>query len=113
MKRDRHKETLEGWLQERVPEIPPPFIPILLPERDASVDSRSGTGDGFDAEVLAGRAEECLARALQGSDRTRDAAFHLLAADAYLTYACEHAAGEGDVRGALEALLARIADRFA
>jgi hypothetical protein len=57
---------------------------------------------------LAASGAEVLARALSHPGRDRSAAFELLAADALLTYACEEAAREEDVEGALAAILRRV-----
>ena len=51
--------------------------------------------------VRAGLRVSCLAR----PGRDREGAFHLLAADALLTYACEASAGEEDVERSLVDLL--------
>ncbi|MBT8398065.1 MAG: hypothetical protein HKO65_12645 [Gemmatimonadetes bacterium] len=99
------KNPLEIWLRERVPEIPAPFLPFLL----------EGVGDGLGLEALASEGEAALNRAVQESGKGREAAFHLLAADAFLTYACEVAAeesGEEDLPGQLKVLLARLGERF-
>ncbi len=85
-----------------MPEIPAPFLPHLL-------EDGGGTAN---AKELAERGEESLGRALRQSGRSREAAFHLLAADAFLTYACEVLAWEGDVRSGLEDLLQHLGDRF-
>jgi hypothetical protein len=61
---------------------------------------------------LAELGEAALRRALENPGRDRGAAFHLLAADAFLTYACEVGAEEADVQGSLMALLEQIGERF-
>ena len=55
---------------------------------------------------------EALSRALEKPGRNRETAFELLAADAFLTYACEAVAQEADVGAGLEGLLERLGDRF-
>ena len=99
-----HK-SLEEWFSERIPDIPAPFLPFLL----------AGAGGPFSPGDLVARAERSLSQALQESGKGRGAAFHLLAADAFLTYACEVAA-EGssgtDVPRELEEVLARFGERF-
>lgn len=96
-----HKE-LEVWLSRLEPPIPGPFLPILLEERTGEVHD-------FDLAVRGGdRLEEALA--LPG--RTREAAFHLLAADAFITYACESVAGGPEPRTSLQELLELLGDRF-
>ena len=104
-KTSQDHKTLEEWLSSRVPEIPAPFLPFLLPETEAP----------FHPGVLTANAGDSLDRALQESGRGREAAFHLLAADAFLTYACEVASENppgDDLPGELEALLARFGERF-
>lgn len=96
------RKTLEEWLKEREPKIPAPFLPHLF-----------GVSPGpAGIENLIDSGEEALRRALQKTGQSRAGAFDLLAADAFLTYACEAAAAGGDVRGSLEALLERIGERF-
>lgn len=65
-------------------------------------------GDGASEALLrAGLAELDASRAVPG--RVRRSAFHLLAADALLTYACEAALGSGDPRAALVEILQQAA----
>ncbi len=71
---------LGSWLQERRPAVPAPFLEILLvPGREASATP----------EGLVSLAVEALQSALARPGRVRESAFHLLAGDAFLTYACE------------------------
>lgn len=95
-------KTLEMWLQEREPAVPGPFLPHLL--GDPSVPP--GVAE------LADLGEAALFRALGKPGRNRGAAFDLLAADAFLTYACEAGAEEADVRACLTALLEHLRERF-
>lgn len=88
--------TLSAWMAERDPP-PAAFRPHL-----ASTDPCAGEGDLVDA--LLAEARRALRDALAGRGE-RSGAFRLLAADAYLTYACE-AALEGDAPGS--ALLAIV-----
>ncbi len=97
------KNTLEGWFKGRVPEIPVPFLPLLLPDSAAIPAS---------VEELADRGERALRKALDRPGRNRGAAFDLLAADAFLTYACEATTKGGEVGEGLTALLARLGERF-
>jgi len=90
--------NLKSWLREREPPLPEPFLVQL---QDAS---GSPAVDGG-LEDLAVRA---LEEALRNPGRERVGAFHLLAADAWITYACEAAAGRPDVPGRLLGLLTRI-----
>ena len=65
-------------------------------------------GDGTSAALLrGGLAELDASRAAPG--RVRGSAFHLLAADALLTYACEAALAAGDPRVALVEILQQAA----
>jgi hypothetical protein len=59
------------------------------------------------------RGEEALSRSLQRTGRDREAAFLLLAADAFFTYACEAMAEADDPGRGLEDLLIRLAGTFA
>jgi hypothetical protein len=96
-----HKQ-LQVWLREREPEIPVAFLPHLLGELSCPAG----------ADHLAELGEKVLVRALEQPGRNRSAAFHLLAADAFFTYACEAMATESNVQGGLKALLKRIGERF-
>lgn len=96
------EETLESWLRGRAPPIPAPFLPHLLEEGDGPLGSMG----------LTDRGTEALSRALERPGRIREAAYFLLAADAFFTYACEAAAREGNVRVGLEGLLGLLGDRF-
>ena len=95
------KVILEDWLRRRIPPIPSPFLPYLLGEE--------GVLDSLD---LAGRGAASLSKALGRPGRNRGAAFHLLAADALLTYACEAVARHPDPKASLETLLEGLGDRF-
>ncbi len=94
---------LEAWLGERRPQVPPAFLPVLLREADDLAP---------DADGLAELGERALRRALETPGRVREAAFHLLAGDAFLTYACEALAGSRDVEGGLGSLLERLGARL-
>ena len=59
-------------------------------------------------EGIANAAMSSLDQARQAPGRVRGSAFHLLAADALLTYACESAMEEGDPDESLEGLLLRV-----
>lgn len=54
---------------------------------------------------------EALDRARGAPGRVRESAFHLLAADALLTYACEAAMEEDDPAASLMDLMERAAER--
>ena len=97
------REPLAHWLSRRVPEIPEPFLHHLLPG-----EPRIHQG----AEALLDAGFERIRQALASPGRNRKAAFHLLAGDALLTYACEAAAEEEDPGRVLGTLLGRLGDRF-
>jgi hypothetical protein len=61
---------------------------------------------------MMGRGEEALRRALETPGRVRAAAYHLLVADAFLTWACEAMAREADAGPALESLVRDVGDRL-
>ena len=86
---------LIGWLAASNPPAPEEFSPWLEPSNDLEVSS----------EVLAHEAISDLIKTLRRLGRNREGAFHLLAADAWATYACEAAADEVDVPRALEGVL--------
>jgi hypothetical protein len=96
------EETLEVWLRGRVPRIPAPFLPHLL---------EGGEGPSGAMELSA-QGAEAMSRALERPGRNRDAAFLLLSADAFFTYACEAVVQERDVQAGLEGLLERLGGRF-
>jgi hypothetical protein len=89
---------LEEWFLGRTPPVPEPFLPFLL---------ATGIG-GTGAPTLANSGLAALRFALDRPGRNREAAFSLLSADALLTYACEEALSEPDMRGWLEELLELI-----
>jgi len=97
------EDELRRWLSTRNPEVPESFLPHLL-----------GEGSGLlDPWGLAGRGEVALRRVLETPGRVRAAAFHLLVADAFLTWACEAMAREPEGGLALESLVRDLGDRFA
>ena len=85
-----------AWLAQRVPTPPPEFAARLEvePAQGRSVSRALGA-------AAVDRLSEVFAR----PGRDREGAFHLLAADALLTYACEASAGEEDVERSLVDLL--------
>lgn len=88
--------TLEGWLAERSPEPPAE----LARELRASLAAADEAGDRlFDVLMVAAR--ERLGRARARPGRVRESAFHLLAADAFFSYACEAALESDDPEAAL------------
>ncbi|UCC24820.1 MAG: hypothetical protein JSU98_13965 [Gemmatimonadales bacterium] len=91
---------LEEWLELRTPPVPEPFREWMIPEVP-DVDASAG--------ALAGEAFSALSRALEGAGRPRRGAFDLLAADGFLTYACEAALETDDPAGVLDELIERFA----
>ena len=89
---------LKGWLAGRSP-APPDALP--LPVSDAAGDPEVRLMDA---------ASDALDRALAGRGE-RGGAYDLLAADAWVTYACEHAAAAEDPEAALLQVLGRIGRR--
>ncbi len=90
---------LKSWIAERQPPVPGNFGQWMEPEMG---DAPAG------ADALAGEALRALARALDPLDRPRGGAFDLLAADGFLTWACEAAIQSEDP----DAALARLIERF-
>lgn len=69
----------------------------------------AGTLEGHAAEGLVRQGLRELARARRSPGKVRSSAWHLLAADALLTYACEAAMESGDPARAFEEILRRTA----
>lgn len=91
---------LRAWLEEREPAVPAEFLGRLAPE---------GAGGGAEgpAPVSEDLLEEGL-RALRDALEhvgERDGAFRLLAADAWITYACADAVEEDDADARLLSIL--------
>lgn len=87
--------SLQGWLATRHPAVPDALNDWLSVDGDLppSVDGLATAGvDSLDRARVARRLD-------------RDAAFRLLVADAFLTYACEAAADEADVASCLDLIL--------
>jgi hypothetical protein len=91
---------VRGWLARRAPEPPPPL------RRWLEAVPCAGAGLG---EALLGGALVELGQARAAPGRVRESAFHLLAADALVTYACEAALDDVDPVGALGQILGRVA----
>ncbi len=94
--------ALRSWLEARRP-----VVPAVLKDWLAVDDDLPLSVDGL---VELGIAE--LERAEVTERLDRNAAFHLLAADAFLTYACEAAADEpdtADIASRLNLILDRCA----
>lgn len=92
--------TIDEWMDGQEPAVPAEFRPWLAAAGPLSVDALL---DAADSEVT-----KCAAH----SSRDRRAAFHLLAADAYLTYACALGVAQGADGAALGELARRVARRW-
>lgn len=88
----------DAWLARRTPPPPRDLVPWLEgPDADGVL------------ETLLLRARRALAAALAAPGRVRESAFHLLAADALFTYACEAALEDADPDRALRDVLTAAA----
>jgi hypothetical protein len=82
--------SVEPWVGRALGVSGPEALPAALPA------------------ALAADARAALDRALERPGRVRESAFHLLAADALVTYACEAALDTEDPEGCLRSILAAI-----
>jgi hypothetical protein len=89
---------LRGWLAGRTP-APPEALPLEVPD-----------GEGDPGKQLLDAAGAALDRALAGEGERRGA-YDLLAADALITYACEHAASVADPEADLLRIIGRLGNR--
>jgi len=87
---------LADWLRSREPGVPEAFLPRLLED---------GGSSEVDPWTLYEKARGELLASLEVPGRHRVSAFRLLAADAFLTYACELMARQADPGRDLEALV--------
>lgn len=87
----------EAWLAGRRPPAPED-----LRERVRKCVAESPVGD----QPLLSAATRSLRAACNAPGRVRASAFHLLTADALITYACEEALDAGDAEAELAKLLA-------
>lgn len=110
--------AVQRWLEVRSGAVPDSFVRWVerYGEVPEEVDSRSGGEDRPSVAPGAGLCRElgirgvrALGEALERPGRDREAAFRLLAADAYLTWACEAAVELGEPETALRGLLDRVA----
>lgn len=85
------------WPEGRTPPPPSTFDPW-----------RGLAAEGRLAPALSEAGLQALARAVARSGRDREAAFLLLEADGYLTYACEAATEEAGTEEVLRDILRRI-----
>ncbi len=88
----------DRWLEHRVPRPPKSLIPSLATAREA--DSVT--------EALISEGCERMRRASERLGQVRESAFHLLAADALVTYACEAALEAEDPAEALSVTLRAV-----
>jgi len=93
--------NIRVWLEARRPAAPADLI-------GAMVDARSPASTADVRTVLGQAALSDLARARARPGRVRASAFHLLAADGLLTYACEAALDENAPAEALRQVLRGI-----
>lgn len=95
---------IRAWLDGRRPEAPAEL-------RTAIEDAVGGASSGSMQDVLDLGTQGSLASALARPGRVRESAFHLLAADALLTYACEAALESEEPGPALTAILDGLLDQ--
>ncbi len=88
--------TLRDWLAARVPPVPGDFGAWMEPAQPEAAAS---------PEAILAETELSLERSLAPEGRPRGGAFDLLAADGFLTYACEAALEADDPEAALQSLL--------
>jgi len=93
---------LSEWLRRREPRLPEVFLDRLLSE---------GSGDASTA-TLVRLGTGALSRSKNATGRQREAAYDLLTADAYITYACELAARSQEVEAELVAVLRSVGGRL-
>jgi hypothetical protein len=89
--------SVAEWIGSRVPPVPANFAPFLVPG-----DPKAPA----DPSALSREAREALADSLALDPSDREAAFRLLAADGFATWACEAALEVDDP----DAVLAEILD---
>ncbi len=89
-----------GWLGRRRP-IPPESLRAWLVPSDA---------EGLTHQFLTARGRSELDRARAGLGPVRASAYHLLAADAFVTYACEAALESSDPSVAFIRVLEEIVE---
>ncbi len=92
--------TFQEWIERRKSLVPDGFRPFLEDERPDSV------------EALLATAEAKLDVATGAGARDRDAAFPLLVADAFVTYACLRTILDGGGSEELERIARRIGGRW-
>lgn len=116
---ERASTRVRKWLAPRMDGVPSELLSWLEVEENRPDEDRPDEegdpaypdgGDVHDVgRSLERRGVESLRRAMAGPGRNRDSAFHLLAADAYLTWSAEALLESSDPESALRALLRRVA----
>ena len=117
------RDAAEAWLEGRLAEVPEGLSPWLTGGEDEGssggkghAPESNGRADEDLPEVagaLARRGLEALRRAAARPGSERESAFLLLAADAYLTWACEALLSEDDPTAGFEELIRRTASEGA
>ncbi|MDE3054977.1 MAG: hypothetical protein KGL38_00875 [Gemmatimonadota bacterium] len=97
--------TIGDWLAGRTP-APPDALARRVRELLAADLSRDAAGAHQACEAAA---EALLERLLAGRETGRETALDLLAVDALVTYAFEHAASQGDLDAEAAGAMQRIA----
>lgn len=82
-----HDGSVRGWIETRTPAVPEGFETWMAP---ASPNAE------LSVTALVREARRSLDRVQKSDDRTRSGAFDLLAADGFVTWACEAALGQAD-----------------
>lgn len=95
--------SLGSWISSR---NPPAVMPLA---RWTDTGEVAGAGDR--PGILVELATSALRSALELPGNEREGAYHLLAADALFTYACEAALETEDVEGALLSILGSASQR--
>lgn len=87
------------------------FLALRTPRPPEALEAwlAAGTRGGDATQALVDQALDELSRSRAVPGRVRDGAWHLLAADALLTYACEAALDGSDPPGMLEDVLRKAA----
>ncbi|MDX1566898.1 MAG: hypothetical protein R3223_03795 [Longimicrobiales bacterium] len=97
---------MDRWLAKRMERVPEEFRSWLDPEVDEGDDD---PGSSPVARDLEDRGLASLQEAVGAPGRNRDSAFHLLAADAYLTWSAEAVVEGSNPESELRDLVRRVA----
>lgn len=101
MSDSKRRWDLRSWVSSREPPVPDAFLELVHPGVSSEAEPS--------AQALLAEARSALRDALTGTGERRGA-FRLLAADAYLTYACELAAESEEPTRALERVALRVVE---